>query len=463
MSTYLDALLSGQTKARSLATSEDAVEVDVAESAPPNPGDVLTAVDSTHATWQPSGGGGGDATGLETTGDPIDVASAAPPVAGQVLTAADSEHAEWRVPGLHYDPSIKFWTSSAGSATILPGTWGFIQQPPEGTAPVVVYIVSSLEAPPVDARFGLYVGRTVTVPVTVQVLGASQIQGLDGLLGTSATLLPGSDYEWVFYHEDESALWGLVSDTAGVAKHLRYSGGTIEIASADPPIGGSVLTAIDADHAEWLVPSGGSAAHAATHARGGSDIVAASRLSESAGPTVLDIGAIATGQYLQRSGATIVGVTPAAGAQIATKLLSSDGTGDNTDLTQLGFSVAAGETVMCEWFLQIDCNGVGGGPGRPILYLQHDLASHSVSRCNIYNQWTIAAAITPAYMLVTFLQNLHTVQGVAPTSGLSTCHLMATLTAGPAIFWRPFLERRDGLSIVKAGSWGRCTRGAVIS
>jgi hypothetical protein len=121
-----------------------------------------------------------------------------------------------------------------------------------------VYIVSSLDAPPVDSRFGLYVGRDVTIPVTVSVVGASQIQGTDGELGSSTTLLPGADYEWVFYHEDSAALWGLVSDTAGIAKRIAVSGGYVDVAAAAPPNPGDVLTAIDAENAEWAPPSGGS-------------------------------------------------------------------------------------------------------------------------------------------------------------------------------------------------------------
>jgi hypothetical protein len=267
MSTYLDALLSGQSKARSLATSEDAIEVDVAESTPPNPGDVLTAVDSSHATWQPPSGGG-TASELGSTGAPINVDGAAPPVPGQVLTAVDPEHAEWRVPGLHYDPSIKFWTASVGSATIASGTWGFVEQAVDAVDPIVVYIVSSLEAPPVDARFGLYVGRDVTVPVSVSVLGASQIQGLDGELGPSTPLLPGADYEWVFYHEDGAALWGLVSDTAAVAKYLWVDGGIVELRTSPPPNPGDVLTAVDASEAVWMAPSGGG--HGLDYASGSS-------------------------------------------------------------------------------------------------------------------------------------------------------------------------------------------------
>jgi len=245
---FLDNILQGGV-ASDLATTN--TPVNVSSSTPPNPGDVLTAVDAENATWQPGGGAGGNAGGLETAGDPVDVSGALPPVAGQVLTAVDPEHAEWRVPGLHYDPGIKFWTSSAGSATIGPGSWGFIQQPVGGVDPVTVYIVSSLEAPPVDSRFGLYVGRDVTAPVLVQVLGASQIQGLDGVLGPSASLLPGADYEWVFYHEDGAALWGLVSDTAGVAKRIAAAGGTVEVASSAAPTAGQVLVALDAEHAAW--------------------------------------------------------------------------------------------------------------------------------------------------------------------------------------------------------------------
>jgi hypothetical protein len=255
MSSYLDALLSGASAATKLATSTSGVVVDVGNAPPPLANQVLTATSSTTATWQNA-----PATGdLETNvpGAPVDIGGAAPPVPGQVLTAVDAEHAIWRVPGLHYDPSIKFWTSSVGSATITSGTWGFVLQPPAATDPVVVYIVSSLEAPPVDARFALYVGRDVTVPVTINVLGASQIQGLDGVLGTSAALLPGADYEWVFYHEDGAALWGLVSDTAGVGKRLITNAGLVELGGSAPPSPGDVLTAIDAGNAEWLPPGGG--------------------------------------------------------------------------------------------------------------------------------------------------------------------------------------------------------------
>jgi hypothetical protein len=195
----------------------------------------------------PAGPTNSVASGLDTTGAPVDVGSAAPPVEGQVLTAVDAGHAVWRVPGLHYDPSIKFWTSTTGVATILPGTWGFIWPPPVGVTNVVVYIVSSLEAPPVDSRFGLYVHRDVTVPVTVNVLGTSEIQGIDSLRGPSAVLLPGSNYEWIFYHEDGSSIWGVVSDTAGAAKRMQLTDGVVDIVGPRP-VAGQAIIATDATH-----------------------------------------------------------------------------------------------------------------------------------------------------------------------------------------------------------------------
>jgi len=128
--------------AGSLATTGAPVNVGNAD--PPNPGDVLTAIDPTHAAWAaPTGGGTPDnallrsandwaefpnqegpsssdlflierasdgakqtisagslvgraAKELDTLpGDPVNVGDAAPPVAGQVLTAIDATHAHW--------------------------------------------------------------------------------------------------------------------------------------------------------------------------------------------------------------------------------------------------------------------------------------------------------------------------------------------------------------------------------
>lgn len=258
MSSYLDALLSGAAAATKLATATSGVFVDVGNAPPPLAKQVLTATSPTTATWQVPA-----ATGdLETNvpGAPVDISGAAPPVAGQVLTATSPTTAIWRVPGLHYDPAIRTWMSSIGSATIEPGTWGFIEAgPPGGVDPLVIFVVSSLTSPPVDSRFGLYVGRAVTVPVQVNLIGASQIMGLDGVLASSITLLPGADYEWIFYHEAGAALWGLVSDTAGVAKRIAVATGYVEVAASPAPGVGDALIATDAAHAVWSSFSGSTA------------------------------------------------------------------------------------------------------------------------------------------------------------------------------------------------------------
>lgn len=175
-------------------------------------------------SWPPpppsSGATGGNSSGLETTGAPVDVSGAAPPVAGQVLTAIDATHAQWRVAGLKYDPAIRFNVNAGGVATIEPGTWGFVYTTPVGATEITIFVVSSLTAPPVDSRFGLYVSPSVTLPVTVSLIGASQIMGVDGTLSTTADLLPGAMYEWVFYHEDSAAIWGLVSHTINPLRTL---------------------------------------------------------------------------------------------------------------------------------------------------------------------------------------------------------------------------------------------------
>lgn len=70
--------------------------VDTSAATAPSVGQVLTATDATHATWQtPSGGT--TANALATTTSPVDVsASAAPSNVGQVLISTDATHATWK-------------------------------------------------------------------------------------------------------------------------------------------------------------------------------------------------------------------------------------------------------------------------------------------------------------------------------------------------------------------------------
>lgn len=75
--------------------------------------------------WAPgpvSGGGGGTANALATTGLPVGVSGAAPPTAGQVLTAIDATHASWQTPsagGGTLDSSYDFGGSGAGRTIIV--------------------------------------------------------------------------------------------------------------------------------------------------------------------------------------------------------------------------------------------------------------------------------------------------------------------------------------------------------
>lgn len=257
---FLDPITAGGI-ATDLQTNT-ATPVNVDQANPPTAGQVLTAVDATHAEWQDpaagGGGGGGAATDLAIDGEAsVNVSNVDVPVAGQVLTAIGPTQAIWAVPGLHYDAAVKFWADSTGSATIQPATWGLVDADPSGPSEIVIDIVSDLSAPPVDSRFGLYVGAAVTLPVRVAVIGASFIMDLDHALGTVATLQPGAMYEWVLYHDGTDAIWGLVSDTAHIARAIATTGGPVSLIGGAAPTAGQVLTALSPTAAAFADPSGG--------------------------------------------------------------------------------------------------------------------------------------------------------------------------------------------------------------
>jgi len=215
---------------------------------PPNP-----------STGGGGGGGGGTttATELATTADPVNVSDAAPPEPTQVLTAIDATHAEWRVPGLRYDGGVRFNLGLSGTASIDPGTWGLANELPLASLGGTITIVSSLSAPPVNSRFAVYVARAVIKTVKVTIVGAASIQALDGTLQPSITVPPGAFLEWVLYHDpDLGAVWGLVSDTAGLSKRFAapWAGEdvTFPIVQPSAPSVGSVLT-FSTDHAVWAL------------------------------------------------------------------------------------------------------------------------------------------------------------------------------------------------------------------
>jgi len=111
---FLDPILSGGP-ADALLTNVPAAPVNVSQSDPPNPGDVLKAVDGTHATWQPdTGGGGGDGDGF-----PLIPGTVGQPTAGH-WAVVDSGAVEFP-DALVHETRIGFFAVGPTTLTCLPG------------------------------------------------------------------------------------------------------------------------------------------------------------------------------------------------------------------------------------------------------------------------------------------------------------------------------------------------------
>jgi hypothetical protein len=179
------------------------------------------------------------------------------------------------------------------------------------------------------------------------------------------------------------------------------------VSASAPPSVGKILVATDATHATWQAPASG-------------------------------------------------------GAQIDTKMLSADTSNlANSDLTQLGFNIAAGETVIMEWC--IPNIGTTTAP-TPIIHLQNNLGgAQAVSRCQVHSEWNVGNTLFVLDLTITTLQTLHPIQQVTSGNTASNILLKVTLTSPVAVTIRPLFERNGGPAFVKAGAWGRCTRGAVVS
>ncbi|MES2213639.1 MAG: hypothetical protein V4473_02260 [Patescibacteria group bacterium] len=92
---------SGATATTTWALTSATTVVNVASSTAPSTGQILTAVDSTHAIWQTPSLSGATATttwALTSATTIVNVASSTAPSVGQVLTAVDSTHATWQTP-----------------------------------------------------------------------------------------------------------------------------------------------------------------------------------------------------------------------------------------------------------------------------------------------------------------------------------------------------------------------------
>ena len=138
-------------------------------------------------------------------------------------------------------------------------------------------------------------------------------------------------------------------------------------AGFDAPIGslflrtnGELYQKFGAGAANWIRPQTG--AHKDTHKSGGSDAFTSldlleafvKRLQTTAGPTVLTVGSITDGQFLKRSGTTIVGVNPA-------------DTGPDHDLINAG--VIQGSTQTSQTYVDLPGATVttSAGPSRSYL------------------------------------------------------------------------------------------------
>jgi len=130
-----------------------------------------------------------------------------------------------------------------------------------------------------------------TAPVTVDAAGA--------VVGVAVTASP-SDHKHAVSVAAPVALTVGGSNVTGTAAALAPA----DHAHALPAFGAVAGTFTEGNDAR-LSDARAPTAHATSHARGGSDVVAASRISESAGPTTLNIGAIADGEYLKRVGTSI--------------------------------------------------------------------------------------------------------------------------------------------------------------
>lgn len=79
------------------------------------------------------------------------------------------------------------------------------------------------------------------------------------------------------------------------------------------------------------------------------EVNAARGLRETAGPTVLTLGAVADGEFLQRVGATVVGVPAPSSGPITTNYVTSPTTADEY-VAPAGVGVGGGDFIAAGWF-----------------------------------------------------------------------------------------------------------------
>jgi hypothetical protein len=226
-----------------IALHNTAGAVNVGSAAAPSTGQVLTATDSTHATWQnptanPIGAAGGDLGGsypnpnviaLKSATTSVNVGSASAPTSGQVLTATSATAAIWQT------PTTGASVTSSAPANVTKST-AVVGTDTTAARADHKHDVSTATA------VNLTVGGSSSEGASTSLARADHTHGLPNFGTTAGTFAQGSDTRFT---NDRTA------------SGLRTSTTVVSMSSATAPTSGQVLTAIDDSSASWQDPTGG--------------------------------------------------------------------------------------------------------------------------------------------------------------------------------------------------------------
>lgn len=194
------------------------------------------------------------------------------------------------------------------------------------------------------------------------------------------------------------------TDTVTGSNGITNVGDNVD-ADLAPTYGSAANTICEGDDAR-LSDSRDPNAHASDHENGGGDEISVAGLSgaladdqnadairTTTGPTLLAVGGIADGEYLRRSGATVVGGTPGGSSPLTTKgdLFGYD-TGDARIPVGTNGQVLtadSAEALGVKW----DDAAAGGGTAAPSLNVQEDVLGSTFSDSPGAGSWTTVTGL----------------------------------------------------------------------